>query len=77
VSKENIIKHLATLGWTLNNLHKKDYQIRNFNKPNMGNIKENGCGFSFSKQLKEKPINILLPKEFYIKTAEVYRNISL
>lgn len=77
VSKENIIKHLVTLGWSLNNLHKKDYQIRNFNKTNMGNIEENGCKFSFSKQLKEKPINILLPKEFYIKTAEVYKNISL
>lgn len=77
VSKEKILNHLTTLGWTPERLQAKDFQIRNYNKPNMGNIKENGCKFSFSKQLKEQPINILLPKETYIELAEIYKNITL
>ena len=27
------------------------------------------------EQLKEQPINISLPKEIYIKLAEIYKNI--
>ena len=77
VSKEKIINHLSSLGWTPERLHGKDYQIRNCDKPNMGNINKNGCKFSFSKHLKEQPINILLPKETYIELAEIYKNINL
>ena len=77
VSKEKILNHLYSLGWDIDNLHKKDIQIRNEENPYMGNIKKNGCKFSFSKHLKEKPINILLPKETYIELAEIYKNIKL
>ena len=77
VSKEKILNHLSFLGWSEERLHVKDYQIRNYDKPNMGNIKKNGCKFSFSKHLKEQPINILLPKETYIELAEIYKNITL
>ena len=77
VSKEKILNHLYSLGWDIDNLHKKDFQIRNEENPYMGNIKKNGCKFSFSKHLKEQPINILLPKETYIELAEIYKNIKL
>ena len=77
VSKEKIIKHLSSLGWTSERLIGKDYQIRNCSKPYLGDIKKNGCKFSFSKHLKEQPINILLPKETYIELADIYKNITL
>lgn len=77
VSKEKILNHLYSLGWDIDKLHKKDSQIRNEENPYMGNIKKNGCKFSYSKQLKEQPINILLPKETYIELAEIYKNIIL
>lgn len=77
VSKEKIISHLYSLGWDIDKLHKKDFQIRTEENPYMGNIKKNGCKFSFSKHLKEQPINILLPKKTYIELAEIYKNIKL
>lgn len=77
VSKEKILKHLSSLGWTSERLIGKDYQIRNCDKPYLGDIKKNGCKFSFSKHLKEQPINILLPKETYIELADIYKNITL
>lgn len=77
VSKEKILNHLYSLGWDIDKLHKKDSQIRNEENPYMGNIKKNRCKFSYSKQLKEQPINILLPKETYIELAEIYKNIIL
>lgn len=77
VSKDKILNHLLSLGWTIERLHEKDFQIRNDNNVNMGDIEKNGCKFSFSKQLKEQPINILLPKETYIELAEIYKNIKL
>jgi hypothetical protein len=77
VSKESIINHLSSLGWTPERLQTKDFQIRNHDKPYMGNILKKGCKFSYSKQLKEQPINILLPKETYIELADVYKNIKI
>lgn len=77
VSKEKILNHLSSLGWTPERLLVKDFQIRNYDNPNMGNIKKNGCKFSFSKHLKEQPINILLPKETYIELADIHKNITL
>ena len=77
VSKEKILNHLYSLGWDIDKLHKKAFQIRNEENTYMGKIRENGCKFSFSKHLKEQPINILLPKETYIELAEIYKNIKL
>lgn len=77
ISKEKILNHLSSLGWSEERLHGKDFQIRNCDKPNMGDIKKNGCKFSFSKHLKEQPINILLPKETYIELADIHKNITL
>ena len=77
VKKEKLFNHLETLGWTLDKLKAKDKQIREQRNVNMGNIKKYGCKFSYSKQLKEKPINILLPKTSYIELADVYKNIKM
>lgn len=76
VKKEKIYNHLETLGWTLDKLKVKDKQIREQCNVNMGDIKKYGCKFSYSEQLKEKPINILLPKTSYIELADVYKNIK-
>ena len=77
VKKEKLFNHLETLGWTLDKLKAKDKQIREQRNVNMGNIKKYGCKFSYSEQLKEKPINILLPKTSYIELADVYKNIKM
>jgi hypothetical protein len=77
VKKENIIQYLASLGWTFDKLQRKMQQIRNQRNVNMGSIKENGCKFSYSQQLIEKPINILLPKSKYIELSDVYKNINV
>ena len=63
VSKNKIMEHLESIGWTKDKLKTKDNQIRNENDTNFGNINTNGCKFSYSDRLFEKPINILLPKE--------------
>lgn len=76
VKKEKLYNHLETLGWTLDKLKVKDKQIREHCNVNMGDIKKYGCKFSYSEQLKEKPINILLPKTSYIELADVYKNIK-
>lgn len=77
IPKENIINYLYSIGWTQEKLNKKDFKIRTLNDINMGNINIHGCKFSFSKHLKEKPINIILPKETYIMLSEFYKNIKL
>ena len=76
VSKNKIMEHLESIGWTKDKLKTKDNQIRNENDTNFGNINTNGCKFSYSDRLFEKPINILLPKETYINIAEIYKNIK-
>lgn len=76
VSKNKIMEHLESIGWTKDNLKTKDNQIRNENDKKFGNINTNGCKFSYSDRLFEKPINILLPKETYINIAEIYKNIK-
>jgi hypothetical protein len=76
VSKNKIMEHLESIGWTKDNLKTKDNKIRNENDKKFGNINTNGCKFSYSDRLFEKPINILLPKETYINIAEIYKNIK-
>ena len=70
VSKEKIMIYLESLGWDVDKLLIKDERIRDGIDDNFGNIKENGCKFSYSERLFEKPINILLPKQAYIKIAD-------
>lgn len=64
IRKKEIISYLEGKGWTLNRLRLKDKQIRRENGlVNMGNIYRNGCRFSYSKQLVEKPVNILITRD--------------
>ena len=80
VSKDKIKKYLESLGWDAYKLSKKAYNIRYCNDKNFGDIKSNGCRFSYSigkKNMTEEPINILLPKGKYIELADVYRSIKI
>lgn len=77
VSKESILNHLSSIGWTKENLTIKDNQIRTSENLYMGDIKKNGCKFAYSKHLIEQPINILLPKEKYMELADVSANIKI
>lgn len=70
VSKEKIMIYLESLGWDVDKLLIKDERIRDGIDDNLGDIKKNGCKFSYSERLFEKPINILLPKQAYIKIAD-------
>lgn len=73
VRKEAIKEHLEALGWTGEKLEEKSRQIREKRGIgiNFGNVKRNGCKFSFSKKLVEEPVNILLPREKFIELADV------
>lgn len=77
VSKEKIMLHLESLGWDIDKLLIKDERIRDGFDRNLGDIKKNGCKFSYSEHLFEKPINILLPKETYFKIADIHKRIIL
>lgn len=62
--KEDIIKYLESIGWTLELLREKAKRIRtNPQKEYKGDIFYNGCKFSFSENLAEKPINVLLSRD--------------
>lgn len=65
VKKEKILEHLKTLGWTKESLRMKESLIRNGTPTYMGRKEIDGYKFSFSKQLVEKPINIILPRSVY------------
>lgn len=75
VSKEKIMIYLESLGWDVDKLLIKDERIRDGIDDNLGDIRKNGCKFSYSERLFEKPINILLPKQAYIKIADEYKTI--
>lgn len=70
VRKEAIIDYLSSLGWTENNLNIKQKLIRQGQSTYMGDIKKDGCKFTFSRQLVEQPINILLPRSTYERLAD-------
>lgn len=64
LDKKDILEYLNDLGWSRNGLIIKNQQIRDTDgQTEMGNIWRNGCKFSYSKQLVEKPINVLIPIE--------------
>lgn len=71
VTKEKLQKHLDSLGWTKENLRKKMNLIReSTGYVNMGNMYHDNCKFTYSQQLVEQPINILLPRDVYMKIAD-------
>lgn len=73
VEKSAILKYLQSLGWTNELLLKKQRKIRyaldNDKFEYLGNLDNDGLKFHYSKQLVEKPINILLYRDVYRKLA--------
>lgn len=65
VLKSDIYQYLVKHGWTRIKLMKKCHQIRFEDDENFGNHKNNGLKFSYSKNLPEKPINLLLTRYVY------------
>ena len=71
VEKKRIKEYLESLGWNKDKLHRKSELIREGKDENFGNIKKNGCKFSFSNYdwMPERPINVLVPREKLVKMA--------
>lgn len=63
VTKESILRYLEDCKFNKRQLMHKCEKIRENPYENHGNIKKYGVKFSFSKQLVEKPINVLIPRE--------------
>lgn len=70
VGKSNIRKYLERIGWTKEKIKEKERKIRMEGDRNFGNIFSDGCKFTFSEHLPEKPINILVPRR-------ILRNIAM
>ena len=67
VRKSDILKCLASMGWTLDKIMAKEMMIRQTEgKVYMGNVYENGCKFAYSGHLVEKPVNILIPRKVLV-----------
>lgn len=70
VLKKKLHEYLQSIGWGRESLLNKSRLIREGNT-NLGDININGCKFSYSERLVEKPVNILLPREKYMKLADL------
>ena len=70
VKRDKIMKFLEERGWTLEMLAKQDEQIRK-----RGSVKTtefiDDVRFTYSDRFFEKPINLLLKKETYLKLSEL------
>lgn len=74
VKRRALVDHIESLGWDRDKLIRKMELIRN--NPDyeyMGNINKDGCKFSYSQQLVEKPINILLPRQKILELSDFNR----
>jgi hypothetical protein len=70
IRKDEIMKFLASKGWTPALLLRKANRIRTVKNENLGSIPQYGYKFSYSTQLVEKPINLLLTREVYRKLSD-------
>ena len=70
VMADALHNYLDGLGWTREKLIRKITRIRSGEDTNMGNLYRNGCKFSYSPDKPEQPINILLPRDVYMKLAD-------
>lgn len=73
VEKATLLEYIESLGWTRQLLFKKQEKIRNsfdnFQTENLDDLDEYGIKFHYSRQLVEKPINILLPRKKYAELS--------
>ena len=70
VCKEEIISFLKKLGWNKETLLKKCEKIINNEHEYLGNVYKDKCKFSYSKNLVEKPINILISRNDLKKISD-------
>ncbi len=63
VTKEKLLNYLEKNNWTIDLLKLKSKTIRENTNKNFGNLNLNGLKFSYSEQLVEKPINIVISRE--------------
>lgn len=74
VKRRTLVDHIESLGWDRDKLIRKMELIRsNPDYEYMGNINKDGCKFSYSQQLVEKPINILLPRQKILELSDFNR----
>lgn len=77
VEKSAVEDYLASLGWTKNKLRAKcDQIIESDGNTEMGNVRRNGCKFSYSTQLVEQPVNVLVPRDKMIEIAVFHKKIG-
>lgn len=69
VMKKDILNYLYSLGWTAERLRTKTERMRRNPTEYQGNIYTNGCKFCFSKQLVEKPVNLLIRRKLLLQLA--------
>lgn len=72
VRKEDIFDYLNKIGWNRETLRIKDKRIREENDRSFGDMRRNGCKFSYAEYLPEKPINLLLTREIYKSLPNTY-----
>lgn len=70
VLKEKIFDYLDSIGWNYDKLHEKCIKILSNSNEYLGDISKTEIKFSFSKQLVEKPINVLLKREVLKRISE-------
>ena len=73
VSRNKITKFLEEKGWTLEKLAKQDEKIRENNKVRTKEFIDD-VAFRYSDKYVERPINIMLKKETYLKLSD-YKGI--
>lgn len=73
VDKCRILEELWALGWSIDKLRAKcDAILDDPDSQNMGNVWKNGCKFTYSRQLVEEPVNVLLPREKLIEISDFH-----
>ena len=75
IKKEAILDYLSELGWSQEKLLQKSTFIRENKFENLGNITKNGCKFSYSPKLFEKPVNILISRDKLREISVLNRRI--
>ena len=80
VAKDKIKEYSNSIGWSTENLFKKDHKIRYEDDKNFGNLYKNGCKFAHVKgnpKMPEEPVNYLLPRQKLIELADITKNIII
>lgn len=76
VTKQNLFDYLDSVGMSKYEMQQVCYEIRNGEDIDMGNIHKNGYKLSYSEQLFEKPINILVPRTVLRDISDVTKRID-